>query len=228
MATFDVSDWYNDVDNGWVNVELAGGPLVVSGGNKKLLGTVLTINELGFWRSGGTLSDTDYIFQIDFTPSAGIENIVALAGISIVTGLSSTNTVNVLFNTFLAGQEIRLNDYGETQVSGGTPVSNLQIGTKYTIKLQINVDGTVTGYIDSSGAGISNQSLGTTTTATDLHNAIVYFSAQQTIILPGLTSDYSQWDNFVVHDEGLNFSLPSRNDVNLDSYDWDLKELYTR
>ena len=223
MAIIDSSNWYKGNDQGWTNIQDTGGPVEAIYHHKKVTGVGTPINALGFWRTTGQTTSTNDIFQIDFKADKAVTGgLVALCGISLVTGLDSNSSVYIMFNTFL-GSEIRLNDYGQSEVSGGTGVSTFTPGTKYTAKFLINANGTVTGYVNTPDG--ANVSLGTTTIANDLHDATVYFSAQQTFISP--SSKATNWDNYYLHSDGLTFTPPNLpSGANLESYDWDMKENY--
>lgn len=227
MAVFEQSTWYNRNDNNWQNVTIVGGPVDVGASFKSVFGSANTIDELGFYRLNPILSSTGMTFQIDFSLRGTAKEAIILAGIGITTPLDNQNAASIVLDTFLDQPgftgNIRFNDYNQNEVSGGTAIATLDVNAKYTLKIIVNANGTASAYVDSPGLGLDNQSLGTTTVATDLNGANVYYQVNQTF-MGGSGASY--WENFYIHDEGTAFVVPQRQDVNLTSADFLLKENY--
>lgn len=189
-------------DSNWTNVTTQGGPITVTNRQKHVYSSGITADDLGFWgliqNSGGPL--TGNIVQCELSFDANTTSAIALASLSKSTGIDYVNSVSIEFNSFPT-PEINFFDYGGNPVSGATPLAEFDLTKKYVGKFVFNADGTVSAYIEATG--VDNHLLGTTSVATDFDEGPVYFSTNQTYILPEANS--SIWDDIFFHQNGLTF-----------------------
>lgn len=195
-----------DNDSNWTNVTTQGGPIQVTNRQKHIYGSGVTADDLGFWgqvqNSGGLLVGNVLQFSLSFDANT-ISNI-SLASLSLSTGIDYLNSVSIEFNSFPT-PEINFFDYGGNPVAGATPLSEFDLTKEYVGKFVFNLDGTVSAYIEADG--VDNHLLGTTVSATGFTEGPVYFSTNQTYIVPEENS--SIWDDIFFHQEGLTFDYES-------------------
>lgn len=227
MAIIDSSTWYRNKDTGWTNVRGSdtlgfgsGYELVWAERNeKRIRGSGVSINNLGFWRTEGALSADGVIYQIEMVLPKN-STVIAEISLSPLAGLQGLTAPSFLFRSSVP--DFKLLDSNGAIVSGGTTISQVLGATKYTLKFKINSDGTLTGYY-SLGSTL-NAEIGTTTLANNLLDKALYLSAQATLIDPA--GAFISFDNYYVHDEGLNFVVPEPSDLDLDTFSFGLKDMY--
>jgi phage gp36-like protein len=202
MPVWDFDRWVSNVDDKWTNVEGTGVTVQTVNWHKEIIGFEGPIDTAGFWLNDPQTSVDGLIFEIDFKVEEGSTNVISLFTIGGNTGLNNTDSVGVMFNTFVT-PEIRFNDYGQNEVASGTGVASLVIGVTYTAKIKVNANGTATAYVSSSDGLLDNHDLGTTAIATDLFGVPIYAQTNQTYIDPNTNA--TVWDEFFIHDNGINY-----------------------
>lgn len=232
----DYSDFYNRNNVGWSDFTYSGvefsqalfsSTMDVQNGYKRMQGKGSLIDKFGMLRDPGVVSQTGYIYQMDMTIEPEVITVVSLGGIGTEKILHDTNTVSTMFNSFLPTERIRLNDYGEGKAAGSNVYQNLDREHRYTIKFLINANGTCSAYFTDNFimGSFYNFYLGDSVIATNLRGVTIYFVTNQTHINP--LSSATVWDNFFVHDQGLDFQPPPRKGADLESQSWSMKKLYS-
>lgn len=195
--------WLGDSDVQWTNVSVDGGPVLISNNEKRLYGSGVLIDQLGFWWSWplNYVSEAGDVIEFKFIiPDPAIE-IITLASIQQAAGISGTTRVSILFNSFPT-PTISLRDHGDDLAVGSTPLAECSPGTLYRGKFVVQANGKIRAYVSTPTQ--DNVYLGETVNAVDYLAKRIYFQAQQTFINP--STAYSAFRSFFIHRSGISFN----------------------